>query len=143
MRGFARVGVEFVRRVYPAPKTGVPEVGELCVEQVVDAGVGADQLPVEAAWDSIRTSLRKSCGERIFDGWLKPLKLAACDPDSGEVRLAAPSAFMATWVQNHFSEQIGAWPRLVQVVFYIVAGIVWIFPVRPLLSWMEIGRFRA
>jgi chromosomal replication initiator protein len=121
VRGFARVGVEFVRRVYPAPKTGVPEVGELCVEQVVDAGVGADQLPVEAAWDSIRSSLRKSCGERIFDGWLKPLKLAACDPDSGEVRLAAPSAFMATWVQNHFSEQIGAaWRAMLPQVRHVV-----------------------
>src|SRR3954462_14025322 len=92
----------------PAPSLGAPEVGEVCVEQVVDAGLGAEQLPVEAAWNSIRASLRKSCGERIFDGWLKPLKLAACDCHAGEVRLAAPSSFMATWVQNHFAEQIGA-----------------------------------
>ncbi|HWI86782.1 MAG TPA: chromosomal replication initiator protein DnaA [Sphingomonas sp.] len=69
----------------------------------------------------MRTSLRKSCGERIFDGWLKPLKLAACDADSGEVRLAAPSAFMATWVQNHFAEQISAaWRAMLPQVRHVV-----------------------
>jgi len=97
-------------------------MGEVCVEQVIDAGgVGAGQLPFEAAWDGIRTSLRKSCGERIFDGWLKPLRLAACDADSGEVRLAAPSAFMATWVQNHFAEQIGAaWKAMLPQVRHVI-----------------------
>jgi len=92
------------------------------VEQVIDAsGLNAEQLPFEAAWDGIRTSLRKSCGERIFDGWLKPLRLAACDSDSGEVRLAAPSAFMATWVQNHFAEQIGAaWKAMLPQVRHVI-----------------------
>ena len=92
------------------------------MEQVIDAGgIGAGQLPFEAAWDGIRTSLRKSCGERIFDGWLKPLRLAACDADSGEVRLAAPSAFMATWVQNHFAEQIGAaWKAMLPQVRHVI-----------------------
>jgi len=92
------------------------------VEQVVDAGVSnAEQLPMEAAWDGIRTSLRKSCGERIFDGWLKPLRLASCDADSGEVRLSAPSAFMATWVQNHFAEQISAaWRAMLPQVRHVV-----------------------
>src|SRR5206468_3796099 len=92
------------------------------VEQVIDAGTSdAGQLPLEAAWDNIRSSLRKSCGERIFDGWLKPLRLIGCDPDSGEVRLTAPSAFMATWVQNHFAEQIGAaWRAMLPQVRHIV-----------------------
>ena len=92
------------------------------MEQVIDAGAfGAGQLPFEAAWDGIRTSLRKSCGERIFDGWLKPLRLAACDADSGEVRLAAPSAFMATWVQNHFAEQIAAaWKAMLPQVRHVI-----------------------
>ncbi len=30
----------------------------------------------------------------------------------------------------------------VQAVFYLVTGIVWITPMRPLLLWMETGRFR-
>ena len=107
----------------PAPEWAFPVTGEVCVEQVIDAmGFdGAAQLPFEAAWDGIRSSLRKSCGERIFDGWLKPLRLAGCDADSGEVRLTAPSAFMATWVQNHFAEQIGAaWRAMLPQVRHIV-----------------------
>ncbi|MEQ1547952.1 MAG: DUF2842 domain-containing protein [Chakrabartia sp.] len=37
---------------------------------------------------------------------------------------------------------VGQWHVLLQGLFYMIAGIAWIFPVRPLLSWMEIGRFR-
>ena len=33
------------------------------------------------------------------------------------------------------------WP--IETVFYVVAGIVWILPLRPLLSWMETGNWRA
>lgn len=35
------------------------------------------------------------------------------------------------------------WPVLVQALFYLVAGIAWIAPLKPLLRWMETGRFRA
>ncbi|HZV56928.1 MAG TPA: DUF2842 domain-containing protein [Sphingobium sp.] len=41
-----------------------------------------------------------------------------------------------------FSGVIGTWPRVVQLIVYVTAGIVWIFPVRPLLGWMETGRWR-
>jgi len=34
-------------------------------------------------------------------------------------------------------------PWWVQTPFYLVAGIVWIFPLRPLLRWMETGRWRV
>jgi hypothetical protein len=34
------------------------------------------------------------------------------------------------------------WPVLVQALFYLVAGIAWIAPLKPLLRWMETGRFR-
>lgn len=37
---------------------------------------------------------------------------------------------------------VGDWPVLVQAVFYLVTGIVWIVPLKPLLRWMETGRFR-
>ena len=33
------------------------------------------------------------------------------------------------------------WP--VFAVYYAVAGIVWILPLKPLLTWIETGRFRA
>jgi len=40
------------------------------------------------------------------------------------------------------SRFVGTWPALVQAFFYIVAGIIWIFPLKPLLLWMETGSFR-
>ena len=77
----------------------------------------AHALPIEAAWEAVRQTLRRSCGQRTFDGWLKPLTLGACDLDSGEVRLHAPSAFLANWVQTHFLEQLDqAWRALLPQV---------------------------
>lgn len=32
------------------------------------------------------------------------------------------------------------WPVL--AIFYLVAGIVWILPLKPLLRWMETGKWR-
>lgn len=32
------------------------------------------------------------------------------------------------------------WP--LKALFFVVAGIVWILPLKPLLRWMELGRFR-
>jgi predicted membrane channel-forming protein YqfA (hemolysin III family) len=34
-----------------------------------------------------------------------------------------------------------AWP--LQALFFIAAGIIWILPLRPLLIWIETGRWRA
>ena len=33
------------------------------------------------------------------------------------------------------------WP--VQALFFVAAGIVWILPLKPLLRWMELGRWRG
>ena len=40
------------------------------------------------------------------------------------------------------SPLIGSWPIAVQSGVYLIAGIVWIFPLRPLLLWMETGKWR-
>ncbi|MCY7271248.1 MAG: DUF2842 domain-containing protein [Sphingomonas bacterium] len=42
-----------------------------------------------------------------------------------------------------FSGEVGRWPVLLQSLFYLVIGIIWIAPLKPLLRWMETGRFRA
>lgn len=42
-----------------------------------------------------------------------------------------------------FSGQIGGLPILVQTLIYLALGIVWILPLKPLLRWMETGRWRA
>ena len=40
------------------------------------------------------------------------------------------------------SPWIGQLHMLVQAVIYIFAGIVWIMPLKPLLAWMETGKWR-
>lgn len=37
---------------------------------------------------------------------------------------------------------VTGWPLIAQVPFYVVAGLAWIIPLRPLLRWMETGRWR-
>ncbi len=37
---------------------------------------------------------------------------------------------------------VGGWHWLAQLAFYTVAGVVWILPLKPLLLWMEVGRWR-
>ncbi len=37
---------------------------------------------------------------------------------------------------------VNRWPRPLQALFYLTAGLVWIVPMRPLLQWMETGRWR-
>ena len=40
------------------------------------------------------------------------------------------------------SGYVGKWPILVQSIFYLVAGLLWILPLKPLLRWMETGHFK-
>jgi len=73
--------------------------------------------PLEAAWDSIRTGLRRDLGARTFDGWLKPAELGGFEPDSGTLDVVMPSQFMADWVRSHFGERLTlAWKTVLPVV---------------------------
>lgn len=38
---------------------------------------------------------------------------------------------------------VGQWPIIVQGAFYLVMGLVWIAPLRPLIRWIETGRWQA
>lgn len=40
------------------------------------------------------------------------------------------------------SATIGHWHWLAQLGFYAITGIIWIMPLKPLLRWMEAGRWR-
>jgi hypothetical protein len=41
------------------------------------------------------------------------------------------------------SEVVGRWPVLLQALFYLVAGIAWIAPLKPLLRWSQTGQWRG
>jgi len=73
--------------------------------------------PLEAAWESIRAGLRRDCGARTFDGWLKPAELGAFDGESGELDLVMPSQFMTDWVRSHFGDRLAlAWRTALPIV---------------------------
>ena len=83
-------------------------------QQLVDRPIAA---PLEAAWESIRSGLRRDLGARTFDGWLKPAGLGAFDPDSGTLDIAMPSQFMADWVRSHFGDRLMlAWKSALPIV---------------------------
>lgn len=48
------------------------------------------------------------------------------------------AAFVASMAQV-----VGEWPILVQAPFYLIMGIAWIIPLKPLVRWMQTGSFRA
>ena len=37
---------------------------------------------------------------------------------------------------------VGRWPVLAQAPFYLIMGLAWIVPLRPLVRWIESGRWR-
>jgi chromosomal replication initiator protein len=80
--------------------------------------------PMASAWEVIRAGLRRDCGARTFDGWLRPIALGAFDPDSATLHLELPSQFMADWVQTHFAERmLLAWRAACPAVRRIAVGV--------------------
>jgi chromosomal replication initiator protein len=80
--------------------------------------------PLQAAWESIRAGLRRDCGARTFDGWLRPIGLGQFDTETGTLRLELPSQFMADWVQTHFAERLAlAWGQHYPAVLQIQIGV--------------------
>ena len=52
--------------------------------------------------------------------------------------IAVWAAFVAS-----LARIVGAWPIVVQAAFYLIMGIVWIIPLKPLVRWMQTGSFRV
>jgi hypothetical protein len=50
-------------------------------------------------------------------------------------------AFWAALVAT-FAPVVGKWPVLIQGAYYLVMGIVWIIPLKPLVRWVQTGSFR-
>jgi Protein of unknown function (DUF2842) len=40
------------------------------------------------------------------------------------------------------SPWIGGYHILIQMVFYLATGVMWILPLGPILQWMETGKFK-
>jgi len=63
--------------------------------------------------------------------WRKP---------AGALLMIAAITLWAVLVVS-LSPAIAGWPTLAQAAFYAVTGVIWILPMKPLLIWMETGRF--
>ena len=48
----------------------------------------------------------------------------------------------ATFIAS-LARLVGGWPVLVQAPFYLVMGIIWIIPLKPLVRWIQTGSFRT
>jgi hypothetical protein len=71
-----------------------------------------------------------------------PVKQPSWRKPVGMIVILAIIAIWAFMVASA-SAYIGQLHILVQAVIYLIAGIIWIAPLRPLLIWMETGSFRA
>ena len=77
----------------------------------------------------IETSENPTLLERVGEAIIVPLMLA----------IIALWAFIIASLDT----VIGALPMALQLIIYAVAGIIWILPMKPLLLWMETGRWRV
>jgi uncharacterized protein DUF2842 len=48
------------------------------------------------------------------------------------------AAFVAS-----LSPLVGKWPVLAQAPYYLVVGVAWIIPLKPLIRWAQTGSFRV
>jgi chromosomal replication initiator protein len=69
------------------------------------ARLGTNEDAVAKAWARVRTNLRHSAGQRLFDQWLKPGVLVE-GSNAEVVRIGFPSAFMTTWVKSHYADRL-------------------------------------
>lgn len=62
-------------------------------------------------------------------------------PTIGVFLIMAVIALWAILIAS-LSDVVGRWPILVQLIFYIVTGFVWVLPLKPIMRWSETGRWR-
>ena len=48
--------------------------------------------------------------------------------------------FWAVFVAS-LARLVGNWPIPVQALYYLIMGIAWIIPLKPLVRWVQTGRF--
>ena len=64
--------------------------------------------------------------------------------DQPSPRKLAAIALILVWavLVASLSRFVGQWPAFVQAAFYLVMGIGWIAPLKPLIRWSQTGSFR-
>lgn len=60
----------------------------------------------------------------------------------GILALTVALAVYALLVARYVPGLIGHWSGLAQAPVYLVLGVLWLLPMRPVLKWMETGRWK-
>lgn len=81
------------------------------MEAEADNVVQSDGRPsLDQAWTEVRAGLRRSIGVRLFDQWIRPLRLGELCTLSGTLDLEAPSEFAASYVSSNYAARLAlAW----------------------------------
>ena len=85
-------------------------------------------------------------GELSSAAYAEPQPMTPPSPSSRTlVGIAAILLLIVFWAGfvASLASMVGDWPTLVQALFYLVMGIAWIIPLKPLVRWMQTGRFKA
>jgi predicted membrane channel-forming protein YqfA (hemolysin III family) len=65
-------------------------------------------------------------------------------PTRAGAGIALIVALIAVWAAfvASLAPFVGRWPVIVQAAFYLIMGIAWIIPLKPLVRWIQTGRFK-
>jgi len=73
----------------------------------------SEAVSPEAVWQKVRNCLMQELGESVFEHWLDPLQFVGFQHDV--LQLAAPSRFVADWVNGNYIDRIRAyWTAMTQ-----------------------------
>ena len=81
-------------------KAGLPLV------RIINEGkdMGARNANADAIFERIRLQLRARLGAEVYSSWFGRMKLA--EATGGVVRISVPTAFLRSWINNHYVDQI-------------------------------------
>lgn len=68
-----------------------------------------------SGWEGVKAGLRATIGARMFDQWLKPLRLGSYCDMGGTLELLAGSDFSANFITNQFGDRIRLALRAAQI----------------------------
>ena len=79
-------------------------------DQLESVDLQSDRDAQEKAWSEIRAGMRRAIGVRLFDQWIRPLRLGTFCILSGTLDLEAPSEFSASYVSSNYASRLAlAW----------------------------------
>ncbi|KMS57174.1 chromosomal replication initiator protein DnaA [Sphingobium cupriresistens] len=71
-----------------------------------DGQISQADAGLESAWTSIRAGMRRDVGARMFDQWLKPVRLGDYCAESQTLDLLVASDFSANFVSGQFGDRL-------------------------------------